>query len=62
MDSLDRATNDHLVLEGALIGVGMTLEEGIPAGGPSNVDEIGEGSPSGVADIHLSNNEEEINR
>ena len=48
MDSPDRATNDQPVLEGAP-KVGEPLEEGIPVGGLSIVDEIGEGSPSGVA-------------
>ena len=48
VDSLDRATNDQPVLEGAPSGVNAPLEEGIPVGGPSNVDEIGEGSPLGV--------------
>ena len=36
-------------MEGSLSGVGAPLEEGIPTRGPSNVDKIGEGSPSGVA-------------
>ena len=31
-------------MEGAPNEAGAPLEEGIPAGGPSNVDEIGEGS------------------
>ena len=48
VDSPDQATNDQLVLEGAPNGVNEHLEEGIPVGGP-NVDETGEGSPSGVA-------------
>ena len=48
MDSPDQATIDQPVLEGAPSGVGAPLEEGILAGGPSNVDEIGEGSSSGV--------------
>ena len=48
VDSLDRATNDQPVSEGVPSEVSVPLEEGIPAGGPS-VDEIGEGSPSGVA-------------
>ena len=48
VDSPDRATNDQLVSEGAPSGVGASLEEGIPARGPT-VNEIGEGSPLGVA-------------
>ena len=48
MDSLDQATNDQPVLEGAPSGVDAPLEEGIPIEGP-NVEEMGEGSPSGVA-------------
>ena len=47
VDSLDQATNDQPVLEGAPNGVNKHLEEGILVGGP-NVDETGEGSPSGV--------------
>ena len=52
MDSPDRATNDQLVLERAPSGVDASLEKGIPAGGPT-VDEIREGSPSGVATAPL---------
>ena len=48
MDSLDQATNDQPVLEGAPRETGAPLKEGIPTRGPSNVDEIGEGSPLGV--------------
>ena len=48
MDSPDQATNDQPILEGTPSGVGAPLAEGIPARGPSNVDEIGKGSPSGV--------------
>ena len=47
MDSLDRASNDQSVLEGAPSEVGAPLEEEIPTGGPSNVDEIGEGPYQG---------------
>ena len=50
MDSPDRATNDQPVLEGAPSEAGAPLEEGIPTGAPSNVDEIEEGSSLGVAD------------
>ena len=49
MDSPDQASNDQPVLEGALCEVGGPLEEGIPVGGPSNVDEIGEVAPSRIA-------------
>ena len=49
MDSPDRASNDQPVLEGAPNEAGAPLEEGIPARGPSNVDEIGGEAPSGVA-------------
>ena len=49
MDSPDRASNDQSILEGAFNEAGAPLEEGIPAGGPSNVNEIGEEAPSGVA-------------
>ena len=52
MDSPDRATNDQLVSKGAPNEVSAPLEEGIPTGGPS-VDEIGEGSLSGVATAPL---------
>ena len=48
MDSPDRASNDQSVLEGAPSKDSAPQEEGIPTRGPS-VDEIGEGSPSGVA-------------
>ena len=47
VNSPDRATNDQPVLEGTPSGVGVPLEEGIPTGGPSNVYEIGEGTPRG---------------
>ena len=49
MDSPDRAINDQPILEGAPSGVSALLEEKIPIGGPSNVEEIREGSPSRVA-------------
>ena len=49
MDSTDQASNDQSVLEGAPNEAGAPPKKGIPARGPSNVDEIGEGSPSGVA-------------
>ena len=42
VDSLDRASNDQLVLEGTPNEVGALREEGIPDKGPSNVNEIGE--------------------
>ena len=49
VDPLDQASNDQLVMEGAPGQAGAPLEEGVPTGGPSNVDEIGEGAPSEVA-------------
>ena len=49
MDSLDRASNDQLILEGPLNEANEPLEEGIPTEGPSNVGEIGEEAPLGVA-------------
>ena len=49
MDSLDRASNDQPALEGAPSEAGAPLEEGILVGGPFNVNEIGQGAPSGVA-------------
>ena len=49
MDSPDRASNHQQVLEGAPNEVGAPLEEAISIGGPSNVDEIGEEAPLGVA-------------
>ena len=49
MDFPDRASNDQPVLESIPSEAGAPLEEGILVGGPSNVDEIGERSPSGVA-------------
>ena len=49
VDSLDRASNDQLVLEGAPNEAGTPLEEGIPDGGPSNVKKIGQEAPSRVA-------------
>ena len=52
MDSPDRATNDQLVSKGTPSGVSVPLEEGIPIGRPT-VDEIGEGSLSGVATVLL---------
>ena len=48
MDSLDRAANDQPVLEGAPSEGSAPQVEGISTRGPS-VDEIGEGSPLGVA-------------
>ena len=48
MDSLDRAPNDQPVLEGVPNEVGASLEEGIPIGGPPNVNEIREKDTSGV--------------
>ena len=49
MDSPDRVSNDQSVLEGAPNKASSSLEKGIPARGPSNVDEIGDKAPSGVA-------------
>ena len=49
VDSPDLSFNDHSVLEGTHSEAGTPMEEGILTGGPSNVDEIGEGAPSGVA-------------
>ena len=49
MDSPNLAFNDQLVLEGAPSEVGAPLDEGILVRRPSNVDEIGERAPSGVA-------------
>ena len=48
VDSPNGATNDQPVLEGTPGGVTTPLEEGVPTRGPSNVDEIREGSPSRV--------------
>ena len=48
MDSTDQASNDQSVLEGIPSEADAPLEEGIPSWGPSNVDEIEEGSPSRV--------------
>ena len=48
-DSPNQASNDQSILEGAPSEVGAPLEEGIPIWGPSNVNEIGEECPSGVA-------------
>ena len=53
MDSLDQATNDRSISEGASSGVGAPLEERISARGPSNVDEMGEGSSSVLATTPL---------
>ena len=53
MDSLDQATNDQSISDDAPNGVGAPLEKRIPARGPSNVDEIGEGSSSVVATAPL---------
>ena len=47
VDSLDRASNDQSVLEGAPNEACAPLKGGIPIGGPSNVDEIGDEAPSG---------------
>ena len=52
MDSPDQASNDQSVLEGAPSKDSAPSEEGIPVGGPS-IDEIGEGSPSGVVTAPL---------
>ena len=49
MDSPDQASKDQSVLEGAPSEAGAPMDEGIPIRGPSNIDEIGEGSPSRVA-------------
>ena len=49
MDSPDRASNNQPVLEGVASETDAPLEEGIPAGGPFNVEKIGEGAPLGVA-------------
>ena len=49
MDSPNRAPIDQPVLEGAPSEAGAPLEEGIPIGGPSNVDDIGDVAPSRVA-------------
>ena len=49
MDSFYRASNDQQVLEGAPNEAGTPLDKEIPAGMPSNVDEIGEEAPSRVA-------------
>ena len=48
MDSPDQTSNDQLILEATPSEAGAPLKEGILVRGPSNVDEIGEGSPSGV--------------
>ena len=48
MDSLNRAPIDQPVLEGAPSEASAPQEEGIPVGGPSNVDDIGEVAPSRV--------------
>ena len=49
MDSPDPTFDYQPVLEGASSEAGAPLEEGIPTGGPSNVDGIGEGALLGVA-------------
>ena len=49
VDSPNRASNDQPVLESAPNEVGAPLEEGIPVGEPSNVNEIGDEAPTGVA-------------
>ena len=49
MASSVRAPNDQPTLEGAPNEAGASVEEGIPVGGPPNVDEIGEKAPSRVA-------------
>ena len=49
VDYPDRASNDQSVLEGAPSEADAPLEEGISTEGPSNIDGIGEGAPSGVA-------------
>ena len=48
MDSPNPAFNDQPVLEGVPSEAGAPLEEEIPIGGPSNVNEIGGGVLSGV--------------
>ena len=40
VDSLDQASNDQSILEGAPSEAGAPIEEGILTGGPSNIDEI----------------------
>ena len=50
VDSLDRASNDQPVLEGAPNEADASLKEGVPTGGPSDVEKIGEEAPSRVAD------------
>ena len=54
VDSPNQASNNQSVLEGTPSEAGAPLEEGVPTGGASNVDEIGEASPLGVvaAPIH----------
>ena len=49
MDSPDPAFNDQSILENTPSEAGAPLEEGIPTGGPSNVDEIGDGATSRLA-------------
>ena len=49
VDSLNRASNDQPVLEGAPNEAGAPLEMGILAEGPSNVNEIRDKASSGVA-------------
>ena len=53
MDSPDRAFDDQPILEGAPNEDIARQDKGIPVEGPS-VDEIGEGSPSGVAAAPLT--------
>ena len=49
VDSPDRVPNDQPTLEGAPNEADASLEEGVPVGGPPNINEIGENAPSGVA-------------
>ena len=49
MDSLDLAFNNQPVLEGTPSEASEPMEKRIPVGGSSNVDEIGERTPLGVA-------------
>ena len=48
-DPPDRAFNDQLVLEGAPNEASAPLEKGITVEWPSNIDEIGDEAPLGVA-------------
>ena len=48
MDSPNPAFDDQPALASASSEADAPLEKGIPTRGPSNVDGIGEGAPSGV--------------